>query len=238
MQKSVKNIKLLLGEQSVAVAQKWLEWAQGIDNANRVFQRIASAKDKEQLADSFAEIRYALIFSGLGFHTEFEPTGNRGPDLGIQRNGAKTVVEIMRFRKINDGLTFLNIDDDNLILPEYGNISRDIRKAFNKILAKFRQIGNQKGIIAIWNDDEELEEIETREAVYDIRNDVNKELLSIPEDLLFVLYGSKWIGKQQLYCFPFQNLEQPFSAWKMELEQDVVSKHIERAFLRAKKPLE
>jgi hypothetical protein len=204
MNKAIENIRLLLGEQSVIFAQRW------------------------------AEIRYALLFVGFGFEVEFEPAGNRGADLGIMRDGEKAVVEIMRFRKINSGLPLLNLEDENLILPEYGNIPRDIRKAFDKILAKFRQIENQKGIIAIWNDDEELEEAETATAVYDIRTDVKKGLLVIPDGLLFTLYGSKWIGKQQLYCFSFQNLEQPFETWKTEIEKADVFSIIERALSRAK----
>ena len=235
MHKAIENIRLLLGERSANLAQRWFERVHEITKANRVFQRIASAKDKEQLSDYLAEIRYALLFVGFDFEVTFEPAGNRGADLEIERDGEKAVVEIMRFRKINSGLPLLNLDDENLVLPEYGNIPRDVRKAFDKILAKFRQIENRKGIIAIWNDDEELEEIETEAAVYDIRNDVKKGLLSIPNGLLFVLYGSKWIGNQQLYCFTFQNLEQPFETWKTEIEQADVFSTIERALSRAKK---
>jgi len=173
MQKAIENIRLILGEQSATLAQRWFERAQDITKVNRAFRRIESTKDKEQLLDYLAEMRYALFFIGLGFEVGFEPAGNRGADLGIARDGEKAVVEIMRFRKINSDLQLLNLDDENLILPKYGNIPRDIRKAFDKILGKFRQIESQKGIIAIWNDDEELEEIETSAAVYDICNDVN-----------------------------------------------------------------
>jgi len=234
MDNAIKNIGLLLGERSDILAQRWFERAHEITKASRVFQRIASTKDKEQLLDYLAEIRYALLFIGLGFEVAFEPLGNRGADLEIERDGEKVVVEIMRFRKINSGLTLLDLDDENLILPEYGNIPRDVRKAFDKILAKFRQVENRKGIIAIWNDDEELEEIETEVAVTDIRNDVKKGLLAIPKDLLFALYGSKWIGNQQLYCFPFQNLEQPFEKWKAEIEKADVSSVIEHALSRTR----
>lgn len=235
MQKAIENTRLLLGEQSATLAQRWFERAHKINKPNRVFQRVASAKDKEQLADYLAEIRYALIFAGLGFDVEFEPAGNRGPDLGIKQDNEKAVVEIMRFRKINSGLSLLNLGEENLILPEYGNIPRDIRKAFDKILTKFRQVENQKGIIAIWNDDEGLEEIEAEAAVYDIRTDVQKGLLAIPDGLLFALYGSIWqLGNKQLYCFPFQNLEQPFETWKTELEKATVFDHIERALLNTK----
>lgn len=230
MQKAIENIRLLLGEKSATLAQSWFDGVHTINRSSRVFQRIASARDKEQIADYLAEIRYALVFAGIGFDVEFEPLGNRGPDLGIKRDGEDAVVEIKRFRKINSGLPLLNLDDENLTLSEYGNIPRDIRKAFDKILSKFRQVENQKGIIAIWNDDEELEEIETAIALNSIRTDVKQRLLTMPDGLLFVLYGSKWqLDNKQLYCFPFQNLKQPFETWTMELEQANVFDHIERA---------
>ena len=235
MQKAIENIKLLLGEKSAILAQRWFDWAHKVNRSNRVFQRIASTKDKEQIADSLAEIRYALIFAGLGFDVEFEPVGNQGPDLMIKRDNIEVVVEVRRFRKTNLDLPILNLDDEDLTLPEYGNIPRDVRRAFDKILDKFRQIEYQKGIIAIWNDDEELEDVETDTAVYNLRNDAKNGLLKIPDGLLFALYGSKWqLGNKQLYCFPFQNLAQPFETWKTELEEATVSNHIERALSNRK----
>jgi hypothetical protein len=235
MQKAIENIELLLDKQSAAWAQRWFDGVHTFNKSNRVFQRIAFAKDKEQLADYLAEIRYALVFAGLGFDVEFEPEGNRGPDLGIKRDDENAVVEIKRLRKINSDLPLLNLDDENFTLPEYGNIPRDIRKAFDKILTKFRQVENQRGVIAIWNDDEELEEIETGIAVNNILADVKNGLLTIPDGLLFVLYGSKWqLGNKQLYCFPFQNLAQPFETWKTELEEATVFDHIERVLSNQK----
>lgn len=235
MQKAIKNTKLLFGDKSAMLAQRWFEWAHKVNRSNRVFQRIASAKDKEQIADSLAEIRYALIFAGLGFEVEFEPAGNRGPDLGIKRDGEEAVVEIMRFRKTNSEIPLLNLDDENFILPGYGNIPQDTHKAFGKILNKFRQVETQKGIIAIWNDDEVLDEIEPSIAVNWIRADVKNGLLSLPNSLLFVLYGSIWqLGNKQLYCFSLQSLEQPFGTWKAELEKATVFDHIERALSNQK----
>lgn len=228
MQKAIENTRLLLGDRSAILAQRWFEWVLTVGRSNRVLQRIASARDKEQIADSFAEIRYALIFAGLGFDVEFEPAGNQGPDLGVKRDNIKVVVEVKRFRKTNPDLPLLNLNDKNLTLPQYGNISRDMRRAFDKILEKFRQVEYQRGIIAIWNDDKELEEVEVDTAVYNIRNDSKNGLLKIPDDLLFALYGSKWVGNKQLYCFPFQNLEQSFETWKTELEQATVFDQIER----------
>ena len=84
MQKAIENTKLLLGEKSAILTQRWFERVHKVNRSNRVFQRIASAKDKEQIADSLAEIRYALIFAGLDFEVEFEPAGNQGPERRLR----------------------------------------------------------------------------------------------------------------------------------------------------------
>lgn len=166
---------------------------------------------------------------GLGFDLEFEPLGNKGPDLGIIRDNQQVVVEITRFRKIHEGTPELDLADENFTLAAYGNPKRDIRKAFEKILGKFPQIGNQKGIISVWNDDEELEEAETLTAVSDISRDGAKGVLAIPYGLLFVLYGSKWEGEKQLYGFSFYGSVEPFATRKTELEAKTVSGHIQSA---------
>lgn len=229
MDKAIANLKQLLGEQAAQQRRIYFERVRQMPGANKVFGRIASATDKEQLADYLVEIQYALIFAGLGFKVEFEPSGSKGPDLGIARDGQQAIVEIMRFRKIYPGPPELDLSDENLVLPAYGNPPRDMRKAFEKILAKFTQIGGQPGIIAIWNDDEDLEEVETRTAVSDIRTDAGKGILSLPSGFLFVVYGSKWIGNKQLYCFPFHRLDEVHQAWATELEMAMVSDHIRRA---------
>jgi hypothetical protein len=229
MDKSLANLEHLLGEQAAKQRRIYLERVRQMQGAHRVLGRITSAADKEQLADYLIEIQYALIFAGLGFEVEFEPLGSKGPDLGIARDGQRVVVEIMRFRKIRPGPPMLDLSDENLNLQVYGNPPRDIRKAFEKILAKIPQVGDVHGIIAIWNDDEDLEEVETETAVSDIRSDASKGILVLPNGLLFVLYGSKWIGDKQLYCFPFRHLDQLYRIWMTEIETAMVSDHIRRA---------
>lgn len=229
MDKALENVKQLLGKQAAQGYRKYFERVQQMLGFNKVFGRIASAIDKEQLADYLVEIQYALIFAGLSFQVGFEPLGNKGPDLGITRDGQSIIVEVKRFRKMYPGPPILDHSDQNLILPEYGNPPRDIRKAFEKIQLKFPQVSNQLSIIAIWNDDEDLEEVETKMAVNDLRNDASQGKLSLPNGLLFVLYGSKWIGNKQLYCFPVRHLDQPYQIWREELERATVEELIRRA---------
>jgi hypothetical protein len=170
---------------------------------------------------------------GLGFQVEIEPSGKAGPDSRITRDGYRAVVEITRFRLMNSSLQRLDISSESVALPEYGNPKRDIRKAMRKIYRKFSQIGHKKAIIALWNDDEDLGEVEVRTAV-----DRLKEDESLPNGLIFVLYGSKWIapswvgptGHQQLYCFPLdKNLEFPYKQWMREFESFRVGELIQRS---------
>lgn len=219
---------------------KWLGRVRLMPGADRLFRRIASASDRNQLEDYLAEVMYSLVFAGLGFQVEIEPFGGKGPDLRVSRNGHSAIVEVMRFRKMYPGPTVIDptaIDptDDYQELPAYGDPGRDIRKTFGKIRWKFRQTENAEAIIAIWNDDEDLEDTAVLMAVHDIRRDTARSLLLPPIDLLFVLYGSKWVragDRKQLYCFPLRDSEQPHQVtWQQELASSSVSQLIQRALV-------
>ena len=149
-------------------------------DANRKFRRIADAPNIEQLGDCLAEILYALIFAGLEFRVEIEPLGEEGPDLRISRDWKSAIVEIMHFRQIYPGPPKLSVSDEDAILGTYGNPSRDIRKSIQKILKKISQVGNDESIIAIWNDDKDLEEIEVRHAINDLRDEATQHIQSLP----------------------------------------------------------
>jgi len=71
--------------------------------ASGLLRRVASATDKEQLADDLAEVRYALVFAGLQFGVRIEPLGRQGPALKVSRDNLDACVEVMRFRKVSPG---------------------------------------------------------------------------------------------------------------------------------------
>jgi hypothetical protein len=226
--KVIAKLRCVVGEQGSLWYVQLLEQAQRFTGATRVFDRIISASDKDQVQDYFMEVLFSLTFAGLKFEVEFEPLGRAGPDLRVKRDDRQVLVEVMRFRKVYPGPS--EFEDGQLYLDEYGNPHRDVRKAFDKIMSKFRQVTNDESIVAVWNDDEELEEIETQIAVKDLREDASRDIVSVPTGLQFVLYGSKWIGRKQLYCFPFQELKEPFRTWKRELESGTVREHVNRLF--------
>lgn len=63
-----------------------------IDGSNLKFKRIARATSIEELGDLNAELTFAMLFVGLGFEACFEPTGEKGPDLSVSRDGESAYV--------------------------------------------------------------------------------------------------------------------------------------------------
>ena len=164
-------------------------------NGQVLLPRLAAAPNIESLYDSLAEVRYALVFRSIGCEVSWEPGGSAGPDLAVGVGNDAFAVEVARFRTINDGPP--SVGD---LLEPYGNPERDIAKSITKISSKFRQIGDRRGIVALWNDDGGLEELEVAIAVREL-GDSDR----LPPGLAGVVYGSRSIGcrqQQQLFWFP------------------------------------
>ena len=226
LNKANQNLFLLLEKNEAQLWESRLERVQRMPGASLTFKRIANAPDKEQLYDYLAEIRYALVFIGIGFQVQLEPLGKKGPDLGISRDGHSAVVEVKRFRQVdsdppNFSLSSKEFLHDTFLLEPYGNLERDVKKIVSRIAGKFKQVGNSESIIAVWNDDEK--DIESKDALSELRNDADQQRLSLPTGLLFVLYGSDWQRpRQQFYCFPLRILGTPQSNWMQDLETSFV----------------
>ncbi len=219
MDEALKTVSQFLSEHATRLYAKYFERVKTMSGINRLFRRIASAPDEEQLKDYLVEVRYALIFAGLGFKVEIEPSGRKGPDLAISRDNRRAIVEVMRFRKMYRP-PVLDLSGPITVLPDYGNPPRDIRKAFEKILNKFAQVGGEESMIAIWNDDGDMEEAEVETAVIELRNDGARQTFSLPEGLQFVLYGSNAVypSGRQLFCFPLRYQYQSHQiVWQQEL---------------------
>lgn len=228
----------LYGDSSTPWFRSLFQRVQRMPGASRLFDRITSAPDKEQFDDYFAEVVYALVFAGLGFQVEIEPVGRKGPDLRVSRDGQRAVVEVARFRDIYPGPPEFETNDDGNLemeLSEYGNYHRDIRKSFEKLLGKFSQVSDNQSIIAIWNDDGDLQEFHVQRAVAHLRADAARHILAIPNALLFVIYGSRWVrarDARQLFCFPVCSPERCHQlVWQQDLGGSTVRNLIERAAL-------
>lgn len=165
--------------------------AASFPNGSVLLRRLAAARDIESLWDSLTELRYALVFRSIDCDVSWEPNGSAGPDLAVRSGDTTFAVEIARFRPMNEGPPPLGE-----FLQVYGNPDRDVAKSITKITGKFRQISDRPAIIALWNDDEALEDLEVRVAAADLRQSAQR-----PAGLVGVVYGSKWIGHQQLFWF-------------------------------------
>jgi len=233
VEEALQNVSKLCGKCKAQALRPCFERVRTMLKTGRLFKRIASAPDADQLRDYLAEIQYALVFAGLRFQVEVEPQGKDGPDLGISRDNHYAVVEVMRFRKVYPGPPTLDVTRKPGVLPEYGNPPRDIQKVFDKIITKFRQVQNGESIIAIWNDDEDLEEPEAEAATTYVRDATAQGTLNLPSGLLFVLYGSEWIkikNRRQLYCFPVRCPAQEHQqTWQQELESSTVEQLVQEA---------
>jgi hypothetical protein len=203
--------------------------------AARLFRRIARAGDVEQLDDYRAEMLYALVFAGLAFDVAFEPQGAEGPDLAVSRDGHSAAVEVTRFRKEPADQTA----GARKVLPagllqEYGEPMRYIeRRIRDKVMDKFKQLGHGTGVLALWGDDEELEELEMPQALAELADEGVTGALRIPPELHLVVYASHWIRpqmRQQVHCFELQpNCPPHLRQWKANLESSLVRDLLRRA---------
>ncbi len=195
-------------EGTAVVYERILQAYSKLPGAERKFKELSYAK-KSEFSDLLKEVEYALIFKGLGFEVEIEPDigseENRRIDLKLKKDGEECFVEVTRFRPIptHKGPPKFN-EEPCEILPVYGNPERDTQKAAEKIISKFIQLGSRNSVIALWNDDEDLEDIDVEMAMKALIGEVK-----FPEGLQFILYGSHWkVIKQfpkQFHCFPVKS---------------------------------
>jgi hypothetical protein len=222
---AVERIETFCGRDATGYA-KWLSVAKSWPNAAALHRSIALAASREYLLDHLAALRYALIFSNLGFAVEFEPTGSKGPDLLVRRDGLSTTIEVTRFRHMHSGSPKVGIGElqsDDFRLEPYGDPARDIIKCLEKVRGKFHQASGPSAVIAVWNSDDDLEELEMASALADLQRD-----LELPVGLEFIVYGSCW--GDRLYCFPMmREPSRRVLRWVDELEATGVSEAVASA---------
>jgi hypothetical protein len=204
-----------------------------IDGSELKFKRFARASTKDELGDLNAELTFALLFVGLDFDVVFEPTGDKGPDLSVRRDGQSAYVEVKRFRP-RAGVTAETaaMTDEPLLLQQFGQPEKDTNKVRGELYTKFRQVTDHNGILAIWSDDDDLEFLEHRFAVDDMRRDSETGIQGVPENILFSVFAGNWRSGhtgQQVYCRPFRPLADPFRMWAEHLDLVSVSSCVREA---------
>ena len=162
-----------------------------------------------------------MIFCMLGFAVSFEPSGLKGPDLLIERDGAYATVEVTRRRPMGQGSPRLGasgLREDPTLSP-YGDPTRDIDRLLEKVKGKFPQAAGPSAIIALWSSDEGSEDLEMAEAIAALRDDPD-----LPAGLEFVAFASDWARADRFVrCFAVADGPQPHTAsWIDDLE-DITS---------------
>ncbi|MGD9676190.1 MAG: hypothetical protein AB7V19_05860 [Candidatus Bipolaricaulia bacterium] len=233
MERALERIALLQGTERAFEVETFLARVGKMEGAVRLFARIEGAGDAAEVDDHLATARYALMFAGLAFEVVVEPTGREGPDLSIARDGHSAAVEVTRFRKMNEGPSRAVPANLPNILPEYGDPLRDIRKVRDKVTSKFRQLRKGTGVVAIWNDDGDLEELEAYEGVAEIAHEAMTGVLCVPPGLYLVVCTSHWVSPgtpQQVHCYELQpSCPLHFQHWKADLDTSLVRDLIRRA---------
>ena len=234
MDSALRRIQALAGSQCAQGLEPLFARVRRMPGADRLFRRIAHAGDIEQLGDYRAEILYALMFAGLAFDVAIEPKGAEGPDLSVCRDGHSAAVEVTRFRRVHEGPPTASPAEIPEILPIYGDPLRDVRKVYEKVISKFRQLREGTGIVAIWNDDGDLEELEARQGVAEIAHDAVTGVLSVPSDVFLVTYASEWTNisqeLQEVYCFELRTECLDYQRrWSKELESSSVQQLLQQA---------
>lgn len=208
--RAILRIEELCGPKLARLCTPWIRAATAWPGSESLFGRITSAGGKGEAEDYLAELRFALVFEHLGFAVEIEPLGREGPDLGISRGDVAAIVEVARFRPM-----YLDPPEPaGDLLAEYGDFERDVTKSLEKLVGKFRQLDGELSVIAIWNDDDALEELEMSEAVR-----IAAGLDDLPPSLRFVLYGSAWHRPwRELLCYSLRPVDDQVQQWMNDLQ--------------------
>lgn len=128
-QAAIDRIRKLLGERQAKYWSVQFDLVRTFKRANKVFRRISEATDGETIKDYLAEVRYALIFSDLGFVVGFDPLGpGKVPDLEIGRDGVEAIAEVKRFRDSSNCF-----EETTSKISSWRNISGDSNKIVKEL---------------------------------------------------------------------------------------------------------
>jgi hypothetical protein len=186
------------------------------EGVQSVFQRI-NERDDDTAIDHLMEIRNGVLFRSLGFVPRFEPTGSKGPDLRVERDGVSAFVEVKRYRP-KEGESIPESWGPHGTLQPYGEPAHAQARIAQDLLNKIHQIearnGVEHGIIAVWSDREFFEDVEFECAVRQISPEAEQK------GLRFCIFGSHNVnmGHQQcFYCEPVGMPGTPFESWMDDL---------------------
>ena len=191
--------------------------AADIAGVGAVFRRMIERNDAETL-DHLAEIKYGVLLGDLGFLAQFEPTGTKGPDLLVARDGVAAFMEVKRYRPKEVDSIPESLGPGGT-LPNYGGNTACTQAQIEKdLLGKIHQIeprnGVQHGVLAVWSDRSSFENDVFTCAVRRISPKARQK------SLRFCVFGSEFlaVGPQRFFCEPASLPEKPFRSWMEDIE--------------------
>jgi hypothetical protein len=168
----------------------------------------------DDIRDFIAVLIFASYFHHAECIVEFVPRSKgTTPDLFIANSKFRGFVETKHIHKKHDGLKKVlpNESETNEELDENGNYTRDERYCRDDIIKGFKQLRDFSGlqktdwmIVAIWNSDEDLMEIDMKSSLNQLIKEKN-EFKNMPNPKC-IIYGSDWYSfrrQTQFYVFRF-----------------------------------
>jgi len=215
----------------------WLLRFQRYSKFNRSKRKFRAIRegDEYEVLSTLAEIRWALIFAGLGFGIEVEPLGNEGPDLAICRDGKREFVEVKYIANVNPkppGTLDLRAERvagdgpslDSILTP-YGDHGRDVGKIKDIIRDILKTGKKETSIIVVWDEREDNDpDLAIREAVCDLI-----KAGEFPDSLFFLAFRSVHSRRYEFFCYPLTKRTEPCWQWMWELQQSHPTTLIQRA---------
>jgi len=230
--RAISRIENLLRPEQYSPEHLPLKAVARLKNGHRILNRISSSANVEDLRDYLAEVHYALTFAGIGFEVEVEPDGTAGVDLRISMSGDSLRAEVTRLR-LSHEMPRLDLTEENPILPCLGDPLVDVRRAYQKAHDKLRQLTAGPGILAVWNDDEVLDELHMRTAVKWLQDEASAGRIDRDGNLILVLYHTNWIAPsnpKEFYTWSIRDTQDAWVAgWREALETARLGESLESA---------
>ena len=159
-----------------------------------------------RMPDFLVELLFASFFYDDNYTVEIIPRSDleKTPDLLISKTAFRGIVEIKHIHKKHDGPRVVLPDESHElnILEQYGDPIRDERYCRDKILEGFQQIrqfselmDTDVMIVAIWNSDEDIEEIDMKFSISHLIEEKD-EFENMPNPK-WIVYGNQWYSLRE-----------------------------------------
>jgi hypothetical protein len=232
LDQAIKRVEEFLEPWQYQRGHPLLQAVSRIPNGERVLRRISNSGDVEEFRDYLAEINYALAFVGLGYEVEVEPEGPKGPDLRVCLDKHALFAEVTRLR-LSHEMPVADLSATNPMLSYLGDPLQDVRRAFQKTCDKLPQLSSGPGMLAVWNDDEVLDELHMRTAAHWLQEELQHGRLAAAQNLQLVVLHTKWVSvsrRQEFYTWtPHESEEHWIAEWRATIEHAKLREALEVA---------